>query len=508
MKIFEFGNKIIEKVKNELENAEKFIHIAVFQLHRMDIFKTLSEKIKQGVAIEIFTLPYDSINVENADEIKVRFQDLEKRGAILHHCRWNVGDPSRTTTAVGKWYSYHGKFIVTEKVAIAMSANLTEQAELDAILIYREEKQKIEEFERKFQWLKELFIIKHEKYDGMIRQKIINAGLSDVEELFKLPRNINSDIYKDHWIQDYPEAICSEPNQIEHKFYIAPFDCKALPFFKTIISKAEKFVYISTETFTDPEFPDFLKKISLKNIEIKILSGTKTMDFSDRIQKMFRELLAQKILIRTTEEELHAKLLITDKTLVLSSINLNKISLGFSRRKGYWRANTETINVCNEKQLIELAKKNFDKIFDNSISVEYKIEEKLGADLAKTIRTIFEIKSISGDVKSILSHFVLKKEIETKSLFFNLSEKISEIIKHFNKNKIGIEDFKMGVIVYLLNRQKLTLEQIEKRVEKFDIDFDLSSLLDVLLKEGFIEKTGDYYHKLKYNKKSGLSHYL
>ncbi len=497
---FEFNSDVIKSIKAELNAAEKYIHIAVFQLHRKDIFETLSEKLKQGVAVEIFTLPYDSINADNAEEIEERFKDLKEKGAILNFCHWNVGDPSRTTTAVGKWYSFHGKFITTEKAAIAMSANFTEQAELDAILIYNKEEQQVEEFERKFQWLKEFFITQHDKFDGSIRQEIINTGLEDVEDLFKLPKDIKGDKYKYHWIQDYPAIICSEPEQIENKLYVAPFDCKALPFFKAIISRAKKFVYISTETFTDREFPDFLKKIALKGIVIKILSGTKTMDFSDRIQKMFRELLAQNILIRTTEEELHAKLFITDKNLVLSSINLNKISLGFTRKKGLWRGNTETINVCDNKYIIDIAVKKFNKIFELSKNVEYKIEEKLGADLAKTIRTIFEIKSVSNDVKTVLSHFVLKKEIETKSAFMSLSNNISEITKHFNKNKVGLEQFKMAVILYVLNRQKLILDQIKRRVANFNVEFNLNNLLDALLREGLIQKTGEYYSRTRFKK--------
>ena len=59
--IFEFSTEVIRKVIEELDKAEEFIKIAIFQLHHMDIFNILLRKIRQGVSVEIFTLPYDSI---------------------------------------------------------------------------------------------------------------------------------------------------------------------------------------------------------------------------------------------------------------------------------------------------------------------------------------------------------------------------------------------------------------------------------------------------------------
>ncbi len=499
MTFFEFSKNAISLIIEELIKAEKYIHIAVFQLHRKDIFKILKNKLNEGVKIEIFTLPYDSIHGKNADEIKNRFQNLKENGAIINFCCWNVGDPSRTTTAVGQWYSFHGKFIITDKSAIAMSANFTEQEEIDAVMIYNN-KNKIEEFEKKFQKLKDLFIIKHGKYDGSIRLKITDTSLENIEEVFNLPKTIKTKIYENHWILDYPNIICSMPTHIENKLYITPFDCKGSDFYKAIISKAEKFVYISTETFTDPDFPNFLKKISLKGIIIKILSGTQTMDFRDRIQKMFRELLAQKIMIKTTADDLHAKLIITDKHIALSSINLNKISLGYERKKGFWRENTETINICDDKRLIKIAVDQFNKIFESSKDVEDKLEEKLGEDLAKMIRTIFNIKSVSGDVKSAFSNLILEKEIQLKAFFIKISKKLSEITKHFNKRKISIKHFNMAVIIYLLSNQTLNLKQIKKKIDNFNLDIDLNNILNILIKEGLIDKVGDTYCLVSFNK--------
>ncbi len=90
----------------------------------------------------------------------------------------------------------------------------------------------------------------------------------------------------------------------------------------SLVSNAAEFVYISTESFTDHDFSKFLMKTGLKGIDIRILTGATSMDFTDRMQKMFRELLAQDSLIRTVTEDIHAKLVITDKHLAVTSGNL------------------------------------------------------------------------------------------------------------------------------------------------------------------------------------------
>ena len=64
--------------------------------------------------VEIFTLPYDSIYEDNAEQVINNFEKLIQSGAKVYFCKWNIGDPGRTYTAVGRWYSFHGKFLLTE----------------------------------------------------------------------------------------------------------------------------------------------------------------------------------------------------------------------------------------------------------------------------------------------------------------------------------------------------------------------------------------------------------
>jgi len=111
----------------------------MFQIHNEHVFEALMAKAKQA-KIEILTLPYDSINDDVKKEVEQRFEALKVQGAIIYFDKWNVGSSERTTTATNRWYSFHGKFIVTDRSAIALSANFTKNQELDALVIFKNDK--------------------------------------------------------------------------------------------------------------------------------------------------------------------------------------------------------------------------------------------------------------------------------------------------------------------------------------------------------------------------------
>lgn len=385
MPTFEFSTTVVDKVIQELEEASEYIRIAVFQIHDEKIFTALQEKLSQGVLVEIITLPYDSINDDVREKVSGFFQELEKAGAKLLFCEWNVGDPERTSTATGRWYSFHAKFIVTDKCAIALSANLTEERELDAAISYKSDSVKIDESYSKFGELQSRFINNDAGYDGSIRREIMNTGLSESDPIFSAPSGIQGSALREHWINDYPSSLCPEGIRAQERLYLSPFDCRARDFLESVATKSTNFVYLSAESFTDPQFANFLKKLALTGLEIRVITGTRSMDFTDRIQREFRKLLAHGIQLRTTEAPLHAKLLLTDNHLLVSSVNLNRMNLGFAKTAKNWRANTESIATCCDQAILNEAKKDYLSVFDSALDVESKLAEKI----EDTIKTVF-----------------------------------------------------------------------------------------------------------------------
>jgi len=497
MKIFEFSRNVIDKIINELQEAKEFIRIAIFQLHSPQIFNILKEKLSEGIKVEIFTLPYDSINEEIRDEVTSLFKNLKQHGAKLHFCRWNVGDPARTTTAVGRWYSFHGKFIVTDKSAIALSANFTHKKELDAIIIFKNNYDKIEEYNRKFDELIELWIKEKSGYNGKVRQQIINSDLPEIFSIFNLPRVIESETHKNHWVQHYPSSLCPDDVPIEDKLYLTPFDCKGRNFIENLLLEASEFAYFSTESFTDPNIADFLKKIKLRGLDLKVISGASSMDFTDRIQNMYRELLAHNIKIKTTND-IHAKLIITDKHIAVTSINLNKMNLGFNKTKKFWRENTESISVILDRDIILNAKNQYLEVFNSGTDIEDMLAEKLEKSVGKMFTGTFGLNS-KNEVKKLFSKFIIRNEIQSKKIMIDIGKIIAKLMKYFNRNMVGKDDFVLSLILYYLSERKHDYDQINEKLKILGIEIKLNDKLSFLINNNFIEKADEFY-KIKLEK--------
>lgn len=490
MQNFEFSQNVIPHVALELSTTEKYIRIAMFQIHQDEIFDALSKKVDQGVKVEILTLPYDSINENVRAKVTERFQDLEVRGATLYFCKWNIGDPERTSTATGRWYSFHGKFIVTDKAAIALSANFTEKCELDAMLIYHDEEEKIQEFNQKFEELLDLFVRPFNGSSGKIRSIVLNSGYPNPESLFELPKVIESTTHKDHWVLDYPAQLCPIDIPNKDSLYISPFDVRGRVFIQSAIRKAKSFIYISTESFTDPDIFNDLIKAKLSDVTVKVLAGATSMDFKDRLEKMLRKLIASGVEVHTTNEPLHAKLIITDDLVSVSSINLNKMNLGFSRLRRLWRANTETFTISSDTGVINSGKDQFVAIFERADDIQVTLAEKIETDAATILNKFYGLRA-KKEVKTLFSRFFLSQEIEVNKIAL----KIGKIIKFMvpERNLVTEKDFVKALILHFLSDNKLTYIQIENKLSILNSEIDLSTLLLDLNNHGYIEVQEGYY---------------
>ncbi len=493
MLYFDFSERVIEKTIQEIREAEEFIRIAIFQLHNNQIFDVLDEKLKKGIKVEIITLPYDSIHKDVQKRVESRFEALIKAGALVHFCKWNVGDPERTTTATGRWYSFHGKFIVTDKSAISLSANFIDQIELDTMLVYKNDVEKISEYNEKFNELLELFIKPDGEFSGNIHNRIINTGIPEIKYIFKQPSTIQTDIHIDHWITDYPSVLCpSSVDLVNDNLLICPFDIRGRDIFTKLVEEAERFIYISTESFTDLDFANTLIKKALILPDIQILTGATSMDFSDRMQIMLRNLIASGISVYTTNKDLHAKLLITDKHIAVSSINLNKMNLGFKKRASLWRENTETISTCSDPQTIASAKQQFEVAFKDSINISTKMAEKIEGNV-KTLFTDFYNLRSNNEVKSLFSKFILFQEINVKQITLKITGITAKLMQKFSRNLVTKDDFMMALILYYLSERKQDPDQLNDKLKMLDTSFDIQDLLSQLESIKLIERENSSY---------------
>lgn len=485
MPIFDFGINVIDEVKEELEKAREFIKIAIFQIHNDEIFKLLENKIAENVKVEIFTLPYESINENVREKVINRFERIKKKGAIIYKCYWNIGDPERTTTAVNQWFSFHGKFIVTDHSAIALSANFTEDHEIDAMLIY-DDKTSIINFCHKFDNLISLFI------QNDIKNLVISSGYTEYKQLFETPRTVNNELLKDYWIKDYPTVLCKEPEIIIDGLYLCPFEIKARKYIYRIIDEAESYIYLSTESFTDEEFSTFLVDKKLKNnrIDIKLFTGTKSMDFTDRLNRMLKNMIASGIVINTTSDNIHAKLLLTEKRLLVSSINLNKMNLGFSRNTNLWRGNTETLMLNSNKEIINIAKNKFNTIFGND-SVIKLLEEKQ-IPLVRKIFSRYNLR-VSKEVKNAFARLIYSQELNIIQIRNKLGGITAKIMSDDGRKTVEMSDFTRAYILFLLSERMMGFDEIQKKILKVNSESNTNELLINLETKNLIEKDKDNY---------------
>ena len=489
---FTFDDTALERVAAEVANAKEFIKIAVFQIHNDEIIDALNTALSRKVSVEIITLPYDSIHPEVRENVEQKLKGLEKKGAALHFCKWGVGDPSRTTTAVGRWYSFHGKFIVTDKCAIAISANLTNQKELDAMLVYTE-KDKIKEFAAKFDALKMLFIGTKDK-EAEVKQLIEKSGYSEWRELLEAPSTIKEEEVRAHWIRDYPVSILKSDTKITDGIYLTPFEFKARELYEQLILNTSKIAYISTESFTDEDMIKVLIKAQLSGIDVRVLTGGVSQDFQTRIRELYPEAASSGVKIRVPDADLHAKLIITDKVLLVGSVNLNKMNLGTRKNKELWRANTETVTICTDGSIIKRARESYVKIFNQSKDVlEFLAEKEEGG--TKSIFEVFDKDiRVKKDVRRMFARLIISNKVRSKWELYTIARYAYLIARNFAKrNVIELTDFVSAVVLNYLTESMKTTSQISKKVQELSSDVKISEILSFLTDNNLITKEGDFY---------------
>lgn len=337
-----------DPIYKTINNAKEFIKMVAFQLTSEKIIELLKKRANEGIKIEIITLPTDSFKkVEERQIIETYYDELRKNNINLEICDWEVGDPSLTDTSQSgrlaegggqKWYSLHGKFIITDHNALILSANLIDADLWDVYLSIYDKKMKLY-IENGLNRIKELFIESSEEskeIKGKLFDNIPNEIQVEIEDQWKANYRKN--------VKAYPSAI-SPINEITPGLKICPFDGRARNFLNKLINDSKEFLYISTERIFDEGFIELLKnKVTNSNIKVKILTGPpkKVRQSILKAEKQVLQLLAFEVDVRLLDN-IHAKFWLSEKWLMVGSCNLTKMNLGFQKTGDLWRSNTETL---------------------------------------------------------------------------------------------------------------------------------------------------------------------
>ncbi|MCK4233025.1 hypothetical protein KAX75_01235, partial [candidate division WOR-3 bacterium] len=313
-------------LENAIKEASDFIDIVTFQFTSENIVKLLVKKAIQGVRIRIITLPEDSYrDVSERKKITELYNFLTSKDIELNRCIWEVGVPELTETSLSgeqtegggnKWYALHGKFVVTDKKAFALSTNFTDEKQLEVYLLY-DDKDIIKDFRKKFDKIKDLFCSKQEILPGSLYFQLPTGVQQEIKTLYERTKRIN--------VKDYPPEV-SPDAEIIKGFFLSPFEGRARIFLNNMIDQAEEFIYLSTERlFDDQIVKKLLSKAYMTDIPMKILTGhpRAVRQNPAKAEKMVEDLMAAGVEFAIIDD-VHAKFWITEKYICVGSSNIGK----------------------------------------------------------------------------------------------------------------------------------------------------------------------------------------
>lgn len=482
---------ILEAIKE----ASSFIDIVSFQFTSEDIMRFLMDKVKKGIKVRVITLPKDSYaDINERQKISRLYQKLSNAGVELNLCLYEVGVPELTETSLSgeqtegggsKWYSLHCKIVVTEKKALALSTNFTDEKQLEVYLYYEDPKI-IESFRAKFDLIKTLFCKGKEPLPGELYDQLPRQMQHELKNLYETAKRIN--------IKEYPPELALA-SEVKRGLYLSPFEGKARTFFNRLVETAEKFIYLSTERLFDDEvIRVLLNKAYTTDIPIKIMTRhpRSVRQNPAKAEKMVADLMAAGVEFAIIDD-LHAKFWLTDKWICMSSANLGKMNLGFAKTGNYWRANTETLWFDDNNEIINVAKKKYDAVFESSSSGIVALSDvgtKKGK--AKELFALFGFKS-KKEAKILMARIETQFTVENRQNIIRIA-KLSARLAEIEKNLFITEEHViMANILFYLRERKHDIGEIKEKMGKIIEKSKIDQAIDKLQKQNHVVKEHEYY---------------
>jgi len=475
-----------------INNARKFLKIVSFQLTSLSVIKALEEASRRGVQVSVITLPPDSYAGDRTVVSKL-FDGLRSVGIDLSPCIWEVGEPRLTTTSLSgateggmgqKWYSLHSKFLVSDRSALISSSNCTNENRLECYLELRDSGSMCE-FENKFEYMKEMFISpKRETVPGSLFCMLSASLQPEIQRKLEAERRL--------LVRDYPSNLCPT-GELKPGLMVSPFEGSARDILTKMIDLTEEFLFLSSERFFDEELTGhLLARLRQKPITVKLLAGPPqdVRQAPAKARAMVEKMLAAGCQY-ASPRNIHAKLWVNEKWLVIGSPNLTKMNLGFSPQGGQWRADTQVLYLRDDESLIQEAAAAFDRQFTSSrqgISVLAEVSTKI-----QTVRQRFR----SVGLKCTKEAAVLVARLES---YFAVeavqrAEEISKLaikLVHREKRK-SVEDrhIAMAGILLLLTERR---HEEKELVTKLSAALEATLIIDALRSldaQHLVKKTKD-----------------
>ena len=462
------GFKVIREV---IDKSEKFVFLTSFLFYDEKVADLLIDGIKRGLTVELLTTPAVAARSDELKRAAKKLQEkLRSSGVSIIASDWEVGQPQRTTStfAGGRsptWFAMHCKFIVTDKQAVIMSADLTqdfnEGGSWDSFVVYNAP-EKVASFLKKYKQLKEFFL----KVDEKISKEYIDPKV--------LPRKL---------LRGYP--VREEEASVEDGVYILPLDRYGRQTLEQIIDKAEEFIYFVYETFYDDKlsFHVIKKLVTNPKIDLRVLSPPLSVYQQNPIKARanFVQLASYGAKIKNIQK-LRAKMIITDKGVISGSFDISVMGLGKYRTEHklkLWVESTEIMDINTSSEIISLAKEAYLKIFERA---SYQYGKWYKRDAEKSLRSA-GAAIIANEAKETLGLLIFNEGRRSIERIRKISLIAVEIAKLSNKTK-----------PYVKADNVINAERILLLKENNELDLkSLIKLLGTMDGENFLKRIGSAF---------------
>jgi hypothetical protein len=447
-------------LKEIIDKAEKRIHLTSYLFYDENVADLLIDKKNKGLTVEVLTTPSAAAR---SDELKHKATNLQKKlqsaKIDIMACDWEVGKPERTTStfAGGRtptWFAMHAKYMVTDKHALVMSADLTEDfskdRKWDSFVIY-EDQERIQTFLKKHEELKQFLC----NVESHVPEEYIDQRIQKPRRLLK----------------GYP------PKQIEANIeggvYVLPIDTYGRNVIEKVVEDSEEFIYCMYETFYDDKLNfDILKKlITDGGIDLKILSPPVSVYQQNPLKARanFVQLVAYGAEVKNIEG-LRGKLMITDKAVVSGSFDISVMGLGRLRTEKklkFWVESIEIMDLNTDESFISLAKSSFLKLYEKATKQYGKWFKK---DAELSLRAAGAAK-VALKAKDALGLLIFEQGRQSISRTKKISQMAVEIARLSNEAEpyVKIDDVVNAQrLLVLKERDQLKVENVTKILGTMD----------------------------------------
>jgi len=239
------------------------------------------------------------------------------------------------------------------------------------------------------------------------------------------------------------------------------------------------------------------KKVRYPNLDLKLLTGPPGV-VRQNIGKATEQFRKIKVIygdIRALKD-IHAKFWLNENYLIITSANLTQMNLGIKKSKNYWRANTEFCYIIDNKDIIESARKEFLKKFNEADTFEQVLTETNRAlKKAKDFFDLYEQPS-SNEAKRILAKFRLVFNIDVEKNIIKIVKFASMLAvdsKTNKKKRIEKEHVIMGGILLILQKRASTEKEIKENLSNICNDSEIEKGINALKRRNLIIIEKEYY---------------